>query len=121
LLLLRSDSNSSSSGRAGSHCRDGIRHHSPCNSIHIYDFFSFSCSSSSSQGEKIKARKKNPRYRKILVLLLQQNSPRHLRDGEEESRCAANPRAGAGDAAKTLRVTKGRDDGARETDEDKIW
>jgi hypothetical protein len=45
-----------------------------------------------------------------------------LRDGEEEeSRCAANPRAGAGDAAKTLRVTKGRDDGAMETDEDKIW
>jgi hypothetical protein len=31
----------------------------------------------------------------------------------------SDPRAGAGDA--TLRVTKGSDDGARETDNDKIW
>jgi hypothetical protein len=61
--------------------------------------------------KKIKARKKNPCYRKILMLLLQQNSPRHLRYGEEEeSRCAANPRADDGDGAKTLRATKGRDE-----------
>ncbi len=45
--------------------------------------------------------------------LLQQNSPRHLRDGEEEE-SAANPRAEAGDGAKTLRATKGRDDERRE-------
>jgi len=43
------------------------------------------------------------------MLLLQQNSPRHLRDGEEEE-SAANPRADAGDGAKTVRATKGRDE-----------
>jgi len=44
-----------------------------------------------------------------MLLLLQQNSPRHLRDGEEEE-SAANPRADAGDGAKRLRATKGRDE-----------
>jgi len=60
------------------------------------------------------------------MLPLQQSSPRHLQNGEEEE-SAANPRADAGDGAKTLRATKGRDerrerdDRAKETDEDKIW